>query len=239
MDRRTFLSRSGAALLLPLIGGCLADGSTESIRAGPSEDEREEDGESDGDDQGDESSTMPEARGPVRGESDAEIEVREVEDDEDVEYVESNDAVRYVAGWRYVDREEEETDGADEQNETREDGPPEREPVFETTPFERWGETQCLSAAGTAAAEHVNDELGTDEVGGGITATVEGEDRAAFVSVETVLDRGGNVVRESDVEFEELVAATPATVEATYVLGDREYELAAPVYAEYTVMRYD
>jgi hypothetical protein len=178
---------------------------------------------------------MPEARGPVRGESDAEVEIREVEDDENVEYV-ADDAVRYVAAWRHVDQAEktERTDEEDreEPNGTEEDGPPEREPVFETTPFERWGETQCLSAAARAAAERANDELGTDEVGGGITATTEGEDRAAFVSVETVLGRDGEVVRESDVEFEELVAATPATVEATYVLGDREYELAAPVYAE-------
>ena len=185
---------------------------------------------------------MPEARGPVRGESDAEVEIREVEDDENVEYV-ADDAVRYVAAWRHVDQAEK-TERTDEENReepngTEEDGPPEREPVFETTPFERWGETQCLSAAARAAAERANDELGTDEVGGGITATTEGEDRAAFVSVETVLDRDGEVVRESDVEFEELVAATPATVEATYVLGDREYELAAPVYAEYTVLRYD
>lgn len=237
MDRREFLLGLGAALLLPPTGGCLAGRSGESARTGPSGGgERDKD---DAGDKGDESSSMPEGRGPVRGENDAEIEIREVEDDEDVEYVEEDDAVRYVAAWRHVDREAEKTDVADEQNETREDGPPERDPVFETTPFERWGETQCLSAAGTAAAEHVNDELDTDDVGGGITATVEGEDRAAFVSVETVLDRGGEVVHEPDVEFEELVAATPATVDVTYVLGEREYELAAPVYAEYTVLRND
>lgn len=227
MDRREFLLWSGAALSLPLSGGCLAGRSGEFVRAGPS-----------GNDEGGESS-MPEARGPVRGESDVEIEVREVEDDENVEYVASDDAVRYVAAWRHVDREKTDGEGdRDDQNGT-DDGPPEREPVFETTPFERWGETQCLSAAARAAVDHVNDELDTDEVGGGVTSTVEGEDRAAFVSVETVLDRDGEVVRESDVEFEELVAATPATVEATYVLGDREYELAAPVYAEYTVLRYE
>lgn len=236
MDRREFLVRSGAVPLLPLTGGCLAGRSGESALAGPSEDDGDE---SDQGNEEDESSSMPEPRGPARGASDVEIEVREVEEDENVEYVEDDDAVRYVAAWRHVDRKEEGTAVEDEQNETREDGPPERDPVFATTPFEHWGETRCLSAAGTAAAEHVNDELDTDDVSGGITATVEGEDRAAFVSVETTLNRDGEVVRESDVEFEELVAATPTTVEATYVLGDREYELAAPVYAEYTVLRYD
>jgi len=108
---------------------------------------------------------MMETQGPTRGASDDNIEVPAVEDDENVTYIEESNVVRYVAGWRHTN-----------QTEVNEGEPPERNPVLETTPFQRWGETQCLSAAAQAAAQHVNDELDTDEVSSGITSTVEGED---------------------------------------------------------------
>lgn len=217
MERRPFLTAIGTTLSISFVGGCLTDSLGKPAETGPPRNDTE-----------DASSPMPEARGPTRGANDVDIEVREVERDENVTYVQEDNAVQYVAGWRHTN-----------QTEVEEGEPPEREPVFETTPFERWGETQCLSAAAQAAAEHVNDELAVDEVSGGITSTVEGEDRAAFVSVEAVLDRGGGVVRTPTVEFETLVTATPATVEATYVLGEQEYTLSAPVYARYSVLQYD
>lgn len=174
----------------------------------------------------DDAQPVSESRGPVRGEDDP-IETRAVEDEE-VEYRPDEDAVRYVARRRHTNHEEVE-DGE----------PPEREPVYETVPWEEWAATQCRSAAGSAAAEHANAALGTDDVGGGITAGIEGRDVAAFVSIQTVLDWDGDVVHEPDVGFEALVGATPRTVHATYVLDGQEYVLDAPVYAEYSVMQYD
>lgn len=170
---------------------------------------------------------VPKPRGPVRGESDVALDVREVEVDEDVEYLADDDAVRYVAAWRHANH-----DAVENGSEA-----PTREPVYETTPFEDWAETRCVSAAAGAAAGHANDELDTDEVGGGITSAVQGHDLAAVVSVTTTLDREGDVVAGTDVDFEALVDAAPATVTATYVLEDREHELAAPVYAEHAVLR--
>ncbi|WP_458185801.1 hypothetical protein [Haladaptatus sp. NG-WS-4] len=82
------------------------------------------------------------------------------------------------------------------------------------------------------------EENDTDEVSSGITSAVEGDDRAAFVSVETVLDREGEVVRESTIEFEALVAATPATVDATYVIDEHEHRCDVPVNAKSSVIRY-
>lgn len=216
MERRTFLAAIGT-LPISFVGGCVADSLDGPAQTGPSTNTAVDD-----------SSAMPKAQGPARGASSIDVEVREVESDENVEYIEESNAVRYVAGWRHTN-----------QTEIEEGEPPEREPLFETTPFQHWGETQCLSVAAGAAAEHVNDELDTDEVSGGVTSTVEGEDRTAIVSVETVLDRDEKVVHSPDVDFETLVAATPATVEATYVLGEHEYELGAPVYARYSVLQYD
>lgn len=154
------------------------------------------------------------------------IEVREVEDDDEVEYLEANHAVRFVAGWRHTNHE------AFQRGESLE-----REPFYETTPFERWGETHCITAAACAAAEHANDVLATDEVSGGIMSGVEGEGRVAFVSIETCLDRHGELVQEPSVEFDALVAATPAAVDATYHLADLEHQMDVPVYAQHHVLR--
>lgn len=197
MNRRHLL----AATVLPLTAGCLL-----------------------GNFGRDDTPSVPESRGPVRGRSEP-IETRTVESGDEVEYVDGEDAVRYVAARRHTNGEE------------IEDGePPEREPVYETVPFEEWAETQGRSAAARAAAEHANAALDTDEVGGGITSTVESEDVAAYVSVGAVLDRSGDVVHRPEVAFEALVAATPRTVHATYVLEGHEYDVDAPVYARYEVL---
>lgn len=169
-----------------------------------------------------------EGRGPTRGESDVELVVQETEDDDYVEYIEEKHAVRYVARWHHTNSDA-----------VQKGAFPEREPLFETTPFERWCETQCLSTAARAAAKQVNDELDIEEVDGGITLLGSGEDRAAFISVETVLNRNGEPVHEPSVSFDTLVTATPATVEVTYHLGGQDYQMDAPVYAEHSVLQYD
>lgn len=222
MDRRGFLATTGA--ILPFLPGCIATSPGGSRRSEPTEHTSSSD--SPDATSKEEQPSIADSQGPTRGESDVEIEVEEIEDDETVEYVEEDHAVRYVAGWRHTNH-----------GDVEEGEPPEREPFYETTPFERWGRTQCLTAAGHAAAEHVNDELGTEEVGSGISNDVAGEDLAAYVSVRTVLDRDGEPVRETSVEFDALVAATPETVHVSYHLDDQEYRLGASVYARYDVLQ--
>jgi hypothetical protein len=168
-------------------------------------------------------STMPASRGPTRGESDVEPGVETVESDDDVEYLADEHAVRYVARWR---------------NEGRgEDGEPTREPEYETVPFEEWADVECVEAAGRAAADHVREELGAGGIGAGISNAVDGEDLAAVLAIETELDRDGEVVREPAVEFEALVATTPASVDVTYVLADQAYRATPPVYASHRVLK--
>ncbi len=169
-----------------------------------------------------------ESRGAARGRNDAALAVETSEDDETVEYLASEDAVRYVAGWV-----------ASEAPSDDRDGRRERVPRYETTPRERWVETQCLNAAARAAAEHVSAELGLtiETVSGGMTADVEGVDRAAVVSIETVLDRSGRVVSELSVGFSALVDATPKTVTGRYRLDGRADEWRVPVYAQSGVVR--
>lgn len=146
----------------------------------------------------------------TRGESDVDLEVRTEEDDEHVEYLDDDKEVRFVGAV----------------GPTGEDG--ERRRRYETTSWERWGEMRCLSAAGDAAADHVAEERGLDVVGSGLTSRVDGHDRAAFVSV---YDPGlGDEDAEPSVEFDAVVAETPATVDVTYVLEDRTYEMEAPMF---------
>ena len=227
MNRRALLSATGA--LLGSLCGCLA---------GPGQRSRADSGNSSGATPSpapdtssptatptDGPASRPDGSGPTRGEADP-ITTEAVEASENVEYVQAEHAVRYVAAWRHTNQEAV-ADGAE----------PEREPVYETIPFEQWARTECVSAAATAAAGHAGDALGTDAVGSGITSTVEGRELAAVVSVETVLDRDGNRVHEAPVAFDALVAATPATVDVTYRFGEQAAQRSVPVYARHAVLQ--
>lgn len=169
--------------------------------------------------------------GYVRGEADADVHVERVEDDEHVSYLEESDEVEYVGAWRR-------TEDGDEI---------EQEPVYETTPWERWRETRSLSTAASAAADHVADELAVDDVGGGLTSRVDGRDRAAMVTVydadafeaddpapEDGTDTGDGSDAEEQLSLDRVADATPATVDVTYVLDGHTHEAEVPIYARIT-----
>lgn len=217
MNRRTVLATIGVALPTVALSGCLGTRPDE-VASG----EFVAGAISDGDSQ-----PKPESHGPVRGGSEP-ITAQFVEDDEHVTYVPSEDSVRFVAAWRHTNHEEVE-DGAK----------PEREPVYDTTPYEQWAQTECHFVAARAAADHVRNEFGTDDISGGVTSTIEGEDLAAVVSISSVLDRDGAVRDEPEIDFEQLVSATPKNVHSTYVLGEKESELTVPVYVREMVMQLD
>lgn len=228
MNRRTFLTSASAAAL-PLLGGCVARAPGTSRDGSSADSANESEG---GTAVGTESTvvtddppSVTDSKGPVRGQSDVDVETEAVEDDENVEYLPEEDAVRYVSAWRTTNLTE------------LEEEPPEREPVYDTVPFDRWGKTNCVTAAARAAADHAAAELGAEAIGSGVSFGIEGRDRAAFVSISTVLDREGDVVSEPSAEFDALVATTPATVHATYRLEDQEYALEAPIYVQHDVMR--
>lgn len=158
-----------------------------------------------------------------------------VEDDPNVEYLEDRDAVRYVAYWS--------SGGGDTPVKTDEHG---RRAIYETVPFDRWAEKELLHAAAKAAAAHVNEVLDTDEVGYGVgTGGGDQEGSIAYVVVSTVLNRQGEVAVGSDgerlttdVEFDDLVAATPATVSVVYRFEENEVEQEVPVYATHDVIQH-
>lgn len=215
MQRRALLGAAGAGLSATALGGYLATGGDPFGFGGPDE-------------------PVPEPAGPTRGESDAEVRTEVVEDDPDVEYLASEDAVRYVAYWS--------SSGGDTPVKTDEAG---RRAIYETVPFEEWAGTQVLHVAATAAAAHVREAFDAGGVGAGVgTGGGDQEESIAYVVTSTVLNREGDVAVGSDgermdtgVPFDALVDATPASVTATYRLGGEEVERDVPMYAVHKVMQ--
>lgn len=229
MHRRTLLAGAGIALSTPLTGCLDADGPTRSegstvttTATSTASPDRSDSGS------GSTCRNGPEGRGPDRGRSDVSLDVHEVEDDGEVEYLADEHEVRYVAAHRYPSREE-----AEEARERGETVQP--EPRYDTTPADRWGKQRCRSAAAGAAAEHVREELDDENVHGGVTSGLTEDNEGVTVNTRTTLDRECNVTYDSEVEYEELVAATPRTVTASYELGEFEHEMDVPVFARHTV----
>lgn len=232
MRRRALLTSAGLTLAIPLAGCLDADGGTRPEKttgtATQTPAEIETPTRTDRPEQAAECGSIPESRGPDRGQSDVELDVHDTEDDEDVEYLPDEHKVRFVAAYRYSSREG--AEDAREQGET-----PEREPQYDTTPADRWGKQQCRSAAAKAAAAHVQAELDTEEIAGAVTSDITGDNEAVTVNTRTLVGQECNVVSETDVEYEELVPATPRTVAASYELDEFEYQMDVPVFARHNV----
>ncbi|WP_276247560.1 hypothetical protein [Haladaptatus sp. YSMS36] len=163
-------------------------------------------------------------RGPVQGTNDVELVIHTTEDDETVEYVEETDSVRYIGGYRRL-KGKEPKDTAD------------REPLFETSPFHRWSETNCVETAAKAAAKYVNEQLDTDEASWAVSSGFTDErriDAVVWVSA-AVYNRDERLVHQTALDFDEVVAAAPTTVTATYDLDGNKRELVVPIYVRFDV----
>lgn len=234
MRRRALLTYAGLALAVPLSGCLDADGAAqpENATSTPTRTppEYETTTRTDHSQQGAACEEAPESRGSDRWQSDIELDVHDVEDDEDVEYPPEKHVVRFVAAYRYPSREEAEE--AREQGDT-----PEPEPQYDTTHADRWGKQRCRGAAAIAAAEHVQEELDTENISGGVTSGLTDDNEGVTVSTRTTLARECDVVYDTDVDYEELVDATPRTVSASYEMVGFEYGMDVPVFARHMVER--
>ncbi|SEO03267.1 hypothetical protein SAMN05216388_1007102 [Halorientalis persicus] len=162
---------------------------------------------------------------PVRGGAEPITADRTVADDE-LEYLEDEHAVKYVAAWRHTNR-----------TEIEQGEPPEREPVYETTPFEDWATTECASVGADAVAQRIEERIDGDPAAS-VGITRENGEMAVSVQQTTVRDRDGEVVSEPSVPFERIVEVTPRAVEATVRLADQEHTATVSVWVSETTMRY-
>lgn len=162
---------------------------------------------------------------PDRGRADSVAVETAVERDE-VEYLSEDDAVRYVAARVHADHEAF-VAGTNT----------EREPRYETSPFEQWASTECARVGAKRVLEVVRGRLerGRDEVRYGVTK--EDGEKAIHVEYSTVVGRDGTVTSEPTVDHDELVAATPASITATISLDGRTHTETIPVWVQHSVER--
>lgn len=140
---------------------------------------------------------------------------------DDLEYVEANDSVRYVAAWR-----------TNHSGET-----PTRKPVYETVPFEEWAETECASAAATRVGEVVSERLGGADEGIATGVTYERGEATALVVHQTTLDRDGDVVSEPTVSYRRVKRVAPERARVALSFAGRTRECEVPVETRQTTIR--
>lgn len=137
---------------------------------------------------------------------------------EHVEYLESEDAIRYVAAWRAPD------------NVTRSDeSPPTRTPVYETVPFAEWAETECAAAAAKRMGGVLESRLNGSVEGVSAGITRVNDTVVVAVTRRTLYDRDGNVISTPTVGFDRLAAVTPRQVTVTLTIENRTTTCTVPV----------
>ncbi|WP_353634074.1 hypothetical protein ABSL23_13245 [Halobacterium sp. NMX12-1] len=148
-------------------------------------------------------------RGPVRGGA-AEATVERTITDDDYQYVESNDTVRYpatMAGEEVID--------------------------YDYEPFEEWGHVEGASVAADYLHGLLDERLPEAEtLSVSVSSRGEQEGVRLVATLTTHLARDGDVISEPAVSRHEAVRATPHSVAATIHFADRTHEDRYPVYVD-------
>jgi hypothetical protein len=156
------------------------------------------------------------------------ITVERTVTDDGLSYLNETDEVRYVAAYRHTNHDE-----------VANGSKPEREPVYETTPFDEWARTECASVAAKAVHETLEERLGRslDGVSPGVAAHA---DRLVVAVAHTVTrDRDGDVEHRPNVGFDRLVSVTPASVDATVTFEGHRHSGTVPVRVRHVAIRYE
>lgn len=193
-----------AATGTALTAGCLSPTTSEPDAATPSNDRTDATTAS----ADDEPTTGGDpATGPVRGGAAQASAEREVVD-EDYEYVEGNDTVRYPAtmsGDSVVD--------------------------YGYEPFEEWAHVEGASVAADRVHSLLAERLSsTSSLSVAVGRRDDGDGLRLAVSLTTHLDRDGDVISEPSVSRAAAVRATPHTVSATVHFAGRTHTDTYPVY---------
>lgn len=140
---------------------------------------------------------------------------------DDLEYVESNDTVRYVAAWR-----------TNRSGET-----PTRQPVYSTVPFEEWVETECASTGAERVGEAMAERLGGNDEGISTGVTMEDGEKSALVEHQTRLDREGDLISEPSVSYRRVKRVAPERVVVELTFAGRTRTCEVPVTTRQSTIR--
>lgn len=150
----------------------------------------------------------------TRGEADP-IATEETVTDDDYEYVESNDTVRYPATMS----------GGEVSS-------------YGYSPFEDWTETEGASVGSTAVLDRLESRLeSTASIGAGFGRRDDADGLAVSVTYETLKNRDGEVIDEPEVPVERVLAETPRAVEAQVEFAGRSASHSYPVFVWNTVLQ--
>jgi hypothetical protein len=150
----------------------------------------------------------------ARGEAEP-IATEETVTDDQYEYVESNDTVRYPA--------------------TMSGG---EVASYGYTPFDEWSETEGASVGSMAVLDRLETRLeSTASIGGGFGRRDDADGLAVSVTYATLQDREGNVIDEPEVPVERVLAETPRAVEAQVEFAGRSGSHSYPVVVWNTVLQ--
>jgi hypothetical protein len=158
---------------------------------------------------------------PSVRENQSNVSIETTANESKYEYIESENAVRYVAAYRHSNPEAVENGS-----------PPTREPVYDTMPFEQWAETECAHVGSQKVAEVIETRIdgNTSEVNAGVTT--QNGNRTVIVTRSTVFNRDGEVKSTPSMSYKQLGAVAPSTVTATVSLENRSRTCTVPVEIE-------
>lgn len=205
ISRRSLLKTVGGASAL--LAGCISN-------------------EDDPDSSADTAAPTTQAVSPSVRANQSNVRVETAANESKYEYLESENAVRYVAAYRHSNPEAVESGS-----------PPTREPVYDTIPFERWAETECVHVGSKRVAEVMASRLGKNasEVTAGVTT--QNGSKTIIVTRSTTVDRDGDVRSTPSMSYEQLEAVAPSTVTATVSLENRRRTCTVPVEIKNISMR--
>lgn len=138
-----------------------------------------------------------------------EITVKRTIDEDGVEYFEVNNSVRYRSGTASVYGE----------NSSK----PTTKPEYSVVPFPQWARANCATIAAEAVIEELEGTFETSLIGisGAVNHTTAKKE--VYVDYSVTRDRGGEVVDEPTIPFDEVVSATPNRVAVTITLEGNEH----------------
>lgn len=159
---------------------------------------------------------VPEDVEPIRGQSDP-VAVEETVTDGDLTYLPDEDAVQYVTGQRVTNADAVEK-GA----------PPEREPVYETVPFDEWAAVESAGVAAGHVSEFARDVFGRD-VRLRASAVSRADGKVVTLDFVSTCYADGET-RAPSLTLDGVADLTPSAVTVSVSLDGRTSEQTVPVF---------
>jgi hypothetical protein len=137
--------------------------------------------------------------------------IEESIDDEDVEYIESEDEIKYIPG-----------------NENGDQTASSGDPNYETRAFDEWAKSKSSALAAEKLYNVIQDRIRSDISGVVIGSSGYGSGELS-VNLVYHYSRSGDLISEPNVEYSLLLNNSPQTVDVTITVEQKNYNIKFPV----------